>query len=266
MNPALLSCALATCLFSTAASAQATPEVSLYAAGSLRGVLTEVSKDFTAKTGQAVAGSFGPSGLLRERIEKGEGAQVFASANMKHPRTLADAGGWSQPVVFTRNNLCALAQPEVKVDGASLLDVMLNPATKLGTSTPKADPSGDYAWALFEKAEKVRAGSFKALDAKALKLTGGPDSAKAPEGRNPYAWVMDEGKADIFLTYCTNAVAAQKDLAKLQIIEIPAELSVGATYGMSVRDGASDAAKALAEYILSPAAQEVFRKYGFGAI
>jgi len=266
MNPALLSCALATCLFSTAASAQATPEVSLYAAGSLRGVLTDVAKDFTAKAGQAVAGSFGPSGLLRERIEKGEGAQVFASANMKHPRTLADAGGWSQPVVFTRNNLCALAQPEVKVDGASLLDVMLNPATKLGTSTPKADPSGDYAWALFEKAEKVRVGSFAALDAKALKLTGGPDSAKAPEGRNPYAWVMDEGKADVFLTYCTNAVAAQKELPKLQIVEIPAELSVGATYGLSVRDGAPESAKALADYIRSPAAQKVFRKYGFGAI
>lgn len=265
MNSTLLGCTLATCLLSTAASAQTTP-VSLYAAGSLRGVLTEVSNDFTAKTGHAVALTFGPSGLLRGRIEKGEHAQVFASANMKHPSTLADAGGWSQPVVFTRNNLCALAQPEVKVNGANLLDVMLDPAIKLGTSTPKADPSGDYAWALFEKADKVRAGSFKALDAKALKLTGGPDSTKAPEGRNPYAWVMDEGRADVFLTYCTNAVAAKKDSPKLQIVEIPAEFSVGATYGLSVRDGAPDAAKALAEYILSPAAQEVFKRYGFGAI
>ncbi|AUN96496.1 molybdate ABC transporter substrate-binding protein [Pseudazoarcus pumilus] len=257
---------MASCLYSAAASAQATPEANLYAAGSLRGVLTEVSKSFADTTGKPVSTTFGPSGLLRGRIEKGEPAQVFASANMKHPRTLADAGGWSQPEVFTRNNLCALAQPEVKVSSANLLDVMLDADIKLGTSTPKADPSGDYAWALFEKAEKVRAGSFKALDAKALKLTGGPDSAKAPEGRNPYAWVMDEGKADVFLTYCTNAVAAKKDLAKLQIIEIPAELSVGATYGMSVRDGAPEAARALADYIRSSTAQEVFRKYGFGAI
>tara|TARA_R110002049_G_scaffold53904_6_gene150394 strand:- start:373 stop:1173 length:801 start_codon:yes stop_codon:yes gene_type:complete len=266
MNPALHTCALAICLYSGAASAQATLEISLYAAGSLRGVLTEVSKNFADTTGKPVATTFGPSGLLRGRIEKGEPAQVFASANMKHPRTLADAGGWSQPEVFTRNNLCAMAQPEVKVDSANLLDVMLDPAVKLGTSTPKADPSGDYAWALFEKAEQVRAGSFAALDAKALKLTGGPDSAKAPEGRNPYAWVMDKGRADVFLTYCTNAVAAQKELPELQIIEIPAELSVGATYGMSVPDGAPDAARALADYIRSSAAQEVFRKYGFGAI
>ena len=265
MNFKLLSCAMVVCTYSGAALAQSS-DVSLYAAGSLRAVLTEVSKNYTAKTGQAVAGTFGPSGLLRERIDKGEPAQVFASANTSHPAQLAKAGGWAEPVVFTRNNLCALTQAAVKADSAGLLDAMLDPAIKLGASTPKADPSGDYAWALFEKADKVRAGAFKALDAKALKLTGGPDSAKAPEGRNPYAWVMDEGKADVFLTYCTNAVAAQQELPKLRIVEIPAELAVGAAYGMTVRDGAPVAATALAEYILSPEAQEVFKRHGFGAI
>lgn len=265
MNPTLITCAVAACLHSGAALAQSA-DISLYAAGSLRAVLTEVSKNYTSRTGQAVAGTFGPSGLLRERIEKGEAAQVFASASTSHPAQLAKAGGWAEPVVFTRNNLCALTQAAVTADSAGLLDAMLDPAIKLGTSTPKADPSGDYAWALFEKAEKVRAGSFATLDAKALKLTGGPDSAKAPEGRNPYAWVMDEGRADVFLTYCTNAVAAQQDSPKLRIVEIPAELSVGAAYGMTVRGDAPAAAKALAEYIRSPAAQEVFRKYGFGEI
>jgi hypothetical protein len=31
------------------------------------------------------------------------------------------------------------------VDSANLLERMLDPNVKLGTSTPKADPSGDYA-------------------------------------------------------------------------------------------------------------------------
>lgn len=265
MNPTLITCAVVACLHSSAALAQSA-DINLYAAGSLRAVLTEVSKNYTGKTGHAVAGTFGPSGLLRERIEKGEPAEVFASANTSHPAQLAKGGGWSEPVVFTRNNLCALTQPGITADTATLLDALLDPAVRLGASTPKADPSGDYTWALFEKAEKVRAGAFAALDAKTLKLTGGPDSAKPPEGRNPYAWVMGENKADIFLTYCTNAVAAQKEIPALRIVQVPAELSVGAAYGMTVRTDATPAAKALAEYILSPEAQEVFKRHGFGAI
>src|SRR5690606_25899328 len=127
----------------------------------------------------------------------------------------------------------------------------------------KADPSGDYAWALFEKAEKAKPGAFKALDAKALKLTGGPDSAKAPEGRNQYGRVMSEKKADVFLTYCTNAVLAQKDAADLQIVRIPDELGVGANYGLTVLKGAPEGARKLADFILSPEGQKILRGYGF---
>lgn len=52
---------------------------------------------------------------------------------------------------------------------------------------------------------------------KALQLTGGPVSIKAPEGRSQYGWVMAEKKAAIFLTHCTNAVLAQKELQSLKI-------------------------------------------------
>ena len=62
-----------------------------------------------------------------------------------------------------RNQLCALARPDVKASPANLLDLLLDPAVRLGTSTPKADPSGDYAWQLFEKAETLRPGSFAVL-------------------------------------------------------------------------------------------------------
>ena len=63
--------------------------VQVYAAGSLRGALTAIAKDYEVRTGQKVVLTFGASGLLRERIEAGEGAQVFASANMEHPQALA---------------------------------------------------------------------------------------------------------------------------------------------------------------------------------
>ena len=56
------------------------------------------------------------------------------------------------------------------------------------------------------------------LGGKALQLTGGPTSARAPAGINQYAWVMSNGKADLFLTYCTNAVLAKRELMGLKIV------------------------------------------------
>ena len=38
----------------------------------------------------------------------------------------------------------------------NLLARLLDPELRIGTSTPKADPSGDYAWALFAKSESSR--------------------------------------------------------------------------------------------------------------
>lgn len=240
-------------------------EVSLYAAGSLKAALGDTAAAFKKQKGVSVSTEFSPSGLLRQRIEKGEDTDVFASANMKHPQTLMDQGRPGPVVLFARNNLCAMAQPDVEVSSATLLDVLLDPDVRLGTSTPEADPSGDYAWELFHLADKLRPGSFDQLSGKALQLTGGPDSPAPPAGRNKYAWVMQENQADIFLTYCTNAVLARQEADQLQIVDIPPELSVGADYGLIVLDQANTEAWQLAMYILSPQGQKILDDYGFVA-
>ena len=252
-------------LMIAAPQAGAADRLALYAAGSLKAALTDVAQAYERAYDTPVGTEFAASGLLRERIEGGEQADLFASANMQHPRTLM-AAGWGGPVaLFARNRLCALAQPDLEVSPATLLDVVLDPDVRLGTSTPKADPSGDYAWQLFEQADVLRPGSFARLDAKALKLTGGPDSAKAPEGRNTYGWVMEEGRADVFLTYCTNAVLARKEVPELWIVSLPDELTVGADYGLIVRKDAPGEAWRLALFILAPEGQEILAGYGFAS-
>lgn len=239
--------------------------VQVYAAGSLRDALTEIARDHEARTGQKVVLTFAASGLLRERIEQGAPAQVFASADTKHPQRLANQGQWQAPVVFTRNTLCALAQGAVAVTSDTLLSTMLQPQVRLGISTPKADPAGDYAWALFQKADALQPGATARLEAKALQLTGGANSAQAPAGRNTYAWVMEQNRADVFLTYCTNAVAARAEVPSLQVVAVPEALQVGAAYGLTVRAGASAHAQAFAQAVLQPPAQAVFRRLGFAA-
>ncbi len=238
-------------------------EVRLHAAGSLKAAMTDIADAFEAATGAAVTRNFGPSGLLRERIEGGEPAELFASANMRHPQTLADAGLSGPVTMFARNSLCGLAPGNVDVTTDTILDVMLSDDIRLGTSTPKADPSGDYAWELFGKADAIRHGSTAMLETKALQLTGGPDSAQPPEGRNPYAWVMSEDRADLFVTYCTNAVLAQRDTPSLQIVQFPEALAVGADYGLTVLKDAPDQAADLADFILAAEGQQILASYGF---
>ncbi len=235
----------------------------VYAAGSLREVLTEIAQAHEVHTGQKVVLTLGASGLLRERIENGEAAMVFASANTEHPQRLADSGAWAPYQVFVRNSLCALTSDGVSTTPQTLLATLLDPAIRVGTSTPKADPSGDYAWALFRKADAVQPGAYTRLDAKALKLTGGADSPKAPAGRGTYAWVMDQGQADVFLTYCTNAEAARQEVPRLRVVSVPPTLQVGAAYGVTVRQGAPASAQAFAQMLLAPWAQATFARHGF---
>ncbi len=252
--------AVAWCLMSNFAHADT---IALYAAGSLKDALTDVAKAYEGKSGHKVEMKFGPSGVLRKEITDGGKADIFASANMEHPQALCDDGTGGPVARFARNKMCALVKPGLDVSSDTLLARMMDPKVKLGTSTPRADPSGDYAIEVFTKAEALKPGAQDLLEKKSLKLTGGKDSAAAPAGRTAYGWHVAEGRADIFLTYCTNALAARKQYPDQQMVELPEALSVAADYGLTVIDGAPTAAKELAEFILSPDGQKILAGYGF---
>lgn len=123
------------------------------------------------------------------------------------------AEGRRPPTVFVRNAMCPLTSDQLDARSSTLLATMLRPEVRVGTSTPKADPSGDY---------------------------------------------------DVFLTYCTNAVAAQKEVARLKVVEIPPELQVGAAYGLTARSDAPLAVSVFAQSLLAPPAQALFKRFGLG--
>ena len=237
--------------------------VSLYAAGGLKDALTDVAKAYESKSGHKVAMKFGPSGLLKKEIADGGKADIFASANMEHPEELFTDGTGGPVVRFARNKMCALVKPGPAVTTDTLLTQMLDAKVKLATSTPRVDPSGDYAVQVFTKAEAVKPGAQDTLEKKSLKLTGAGNSTAPPAGRVAYGWHVAEGRADIFLTYCTNALAARKQYPDQQMVELPEALSVGADYGLTVINGAPAAAQDFAEYILSADGQKILTGYGF---
>ena len=236
--------------------------IQLYAAGSLKLALTDVARAYEAASGNKVEAKWGASGLLKTEIAAGAKTDLFASANMEHPQALHDTGKSGAVVLFTRNRLCALVRPGFGVDTETLLERMLDPNVKLASSTPKADPSGDYAFEVFAKAEAFKPGARAALEKKALLLVGAADSPVPPAGRTAYGWHIAEGRADIFLTYCTNAMAAQKE-TPAQIVALPEKLSVGSDYGLTVMNGAPPAAQAFAQFVVSDAGQKIMASHGF---
>ncbi len=240
--------------------------VRLHAAGSLRPALTELSQAFTAAHGVKVEAQFGSSGLLRERLERGEPGDVYASADTGNPLALAKGGKAWPVVMFARNRLCAVVRPGLDVTPDTILATMLLPGVKLGTSTPRNDPAGDYAWQVFAKADQVQPGARAALETKALKLTGAPDSPRPPDGRSVYAWHVLEGRADVFLAYCTAGREAAAEAPGITTVEMPPELAVGAEYGLTVlRAGNAQTALPLALYMLSADGQAILARYGFDA-
>lgn len=241
-------------------------EVRVFAAGSLRTAMLELIQAYGDSGGQRVVASFGPSGLLRERIEMGEPADVLASADLGNPQALARSGRSAPPIVFVRNRLCALVAPNVDVAPDTLLDRMLDPRLKLGTSTPKADPSGDYAWMVFERIEQHgRRGAFKQLADKAQQLTGGPHSPPPAPGRNVYGDLVAQGRVDLFLTYCTNATAARKQHPDLRSVTVPAAVNVSADYGVVALQGAAAPAPRFVDFLLGPDGQAILARHGFAA-
>src|SRR5215468_8986840 len=112
-------------------------------AGSLTDAFTDLLRRFPAGVDTIAVPEFGPSGLMREKIETGLDVDLFASADMEQARRLAIGHPERAVIHFTRNRVCAVARSAVGLTATNMLDRLLDPAVRLATSTPGADPSGD---------------------------------------------------------------------------------------------------------------------------
>lgn len=245
--------------------------ISVYAAGSLRDVMKALEQSYAEERSAAASSSvpppikflFGPSGTLRERIETGERADVFASASPTHTERLVTAGKLRSSSVFASNSLCVMARPGFVLNEQNLVDSLLAAEVVVGTSTPGADPAGDYTWDMFKKIELARPGAFATLDKKAQKLTGAEVSQT--DSVAPYARILMEKRADVFVTYCTNARVAQKAEPTITSVKVPVQFDVATAYGIGLAVDAPESAREFLRYVLSQRAQKVMAEFGFSA-
>ena len=256
---------VALCFAATSGLARA-DEVRVLAAGSLREVMGGIGELYKAATGATVTADFGPSGVLRERIEKGEKTDLFASADMGHPLDLLADGRATRVDMFTRNELCAFAAPEVGLTQANFIDRLLDPAVKLGTSTPKADPAGDYTWLMFHRTDAIHPGAFTTLDQKAQQIVGGPTNNAPVGGKDPAAAALIAGRIDVMIGYCSGAKRMQSQVPDVQMVPVPKDIAAGPEYGLAILKGADPRAEDFALYMLSPEGQQIFAQFRFAPV
>ena len=255
--------ALLVALLIALSSSASAADIRVMAAGSLKDAFTAVFADYTKQYGSGFSPVWGPSGVLRERLQKGEAFDVFASANLPHAQALTDAGVSGPSVMFARNALCIVTDAGSPLDTGNLVDTLLKPDVGIGTSTPVADPAGDYTWEMFRKVDATRPGAFDTLSKKAQQLVGGPATPAAVNGRSPLLVALDDHKINLFVTYCSGAQQIARDSAKYKSVALPPELSVGPEYGLTVSRKAIAGAADFAIYLLSRPAQATLKSFGF---
>ena len=236
------------------------------AAGSLTDAFSDLLRRFAAAPDTVASPEFGPSGLLGEKIEAGAPADILASADMDHARRLALGHPERTVINFTRNRLCMLARNAIGLTPVNMLDRLLDPSVRLATSTPGADPGGDYAWAVFARAEAVHPGARTALETKALQLVGGGDrTPPLVPGKGPVEGVFLADRADAMLGYCSSAGSVARAVPGLAIVPLPVELTVGPAYGMALLN-ARPLTLRFAAFVMSEAGQTVLQAHGFDPV
>jgi molybdate transport system substrate-binding protein len=258
----LRKCAVAAIGLTLMSSAVRADDLVVYGAGSLREAIGQIATEFGHSHGVTVTTQFGPSGRMRERIEKGERVDLFASADVGHARKLVEEGRASVMAVFVRNTVCLLSPSKFGATAATVLDKLLGPGVHVGMSPPKVDPLGDYTERLFGVMDRLRPGAATTMQARSLILDTPPGSPPPKSGDADADAILD-GRVDAAIVYCSSRDRYARLLPDATMVEFPAELQVGPEYGLAVLKDAQPAAMLLALTILSPEGQNIMARLGF---
>jgi molybdate transport system substrate-binding protein len=234
--------------------------VVVLAAGSLRGVVNDLAAAGKAMSVD-VRSDFGGSGLLRERIETGEKADLFLSADLASPRKLQALGRTVLPVVvFARNRMCVVSRRSAGVTQTNLVDRLLANGVRVKTSAPIADPSGDYAWTIFDRIEAARPGAGAKLKEKAEANMTVTAPSTAP-GQSAAAALFAAKLIDMSITYCSASAGLEKEIPDLVSIEVPPALDPHPLYGLAVLSDRPEVLR-LAVLLLSEEGQALIARNG----
>ncbi len=242
---------------SLSSSAAPTPggpaELVVFAAASLREACTALQAPFEeAHPGVHLRFNFAGSQELRTQLEQGAPADVFLSADRRQMELAQKASVVGREQLFL-SNVPVLVVPST--NPAHLQHFAdLPKAQRLVIGTPEV-PIGRYTLELLERANRVLGPDFSArVQARVV-------SRELNVKQVLTKVVLAEADAGIVYQSDAQSVAGQ-----VQLLPIPPDINVVAQYPMAVvlRSAQSGLAAAYLQFLLSPPAQAVFARSGFG--
>lgn len=246
--PVLLAVSFAV-LFAVVPCTAFAQQLTVSAAASLTDALKEIGAKFEAMHPDVtVRFNFAASGVLLQQIRQGAPVDVFASADEETVARGIDAGLFD---AATRRDFAAnalvLIVPAGQASPPRRVEDLANPAVRrIAIGKTSTVPVGRYTQQALEKA--------------ALWGTLEPKFVQADSVRQVLDYVS-RGEADAGFVYRTDAVLMPD---KVQVVQTVGGHDPVAYPVVVVSAGREQAlAKTFIDYLLSPAAQDVLKRYGF---
>jgi molybdate transport system substrate-binding protein len=228
--------------------------LTVLAASSLTDAFGELERMFEEQNrGVDVTTSFAGSSEIIAQIEQGAPADVFASADEAKMDTALEEGLVTEPQIFVRNRPVVI----VPADNPARIEEFRDLASADAQLVLAADgvPIAEYAKAVLTNANSEYGGNFeqRVLD----KVVSREANVRAAANR------VALGEADATFVYRSDVTSGISE--EVQVIEIPQNLNVLATYPIAALQEASnpELAQQWIDLVLSPEGQDVLEQYGF---
>jgi molybdate transport system substrate-binding protein len=221
--------------------------VTVFAAASLTDALTEIAADYERSGGAEVRLSFSASGAAARQIEAGAPADVVILADPEWMDRLHAAGRLThRRTDLLRNDLVVIAPVQAIPAGDPL--AILAEGGRLAIGDPESVPAGGYARTWLQTSgrwEAVKDRLVFGADVRAVRA------------------FVSRGEAVLGVVYRSDVVG--RDDVRI-VLEPPAAEQPDIVYPAAEVVGGGPEAQAFLDYLATPAAAAVFRRYGFAPV
>ncbi|MCO5120067.1 MAG: molybdate ABC transporter substrate-binding protein [Burkholderiaceae bacterium] len=225
-------------------------EVSVAVAANFLKPMQSIAPDFTAATGHQVVVSGGSTGKLYSQIVAGAPFDVLLAADAKTPKRLVDEGHGVAGSQFTYaiGQLVLWSADAELVDGDGAI-LATDRYTKIAVANPKLAPYGAAAYEVLE--------ARKLLDAVTPRMVTGENIGQT------YQFVLTRNAEIGFVALSQVMVPGQPVAGSMW--RIPQDLygEIRQDAVLLERGESNEAARALMDYLRTPAAREKIRSYGY---
>lgn len=235
-----------------AARAEATRELIVFAAASLRECFGRMAAEFQqSHAGVTVVLNFAGTQELRTQLEQGAVVDVFASADLRHMAALRGAGRVAPPSIFATNEPIVVVAKESSTSIRALAELPNAARIVIGAAEV---PIGKYTLQILDKASNTLGADFRArVEARVV--------SRELNVRQVLAKVK-LGEADAGVVYRSELAGSESQVG---VVAIPPEFNVVAEYPIAVVQGAphQELAREWVAFVESSRGRAILRQAGF---